>query len=193
MCAEGDATGDLQDFFSKDWIAHDEQLFAVTYGLYFEDYLVAMFSVANDRVDAKEMGKTEEDRKTALSKVPDSKQAYVHYPAVKIARLAVADGWRGMGVGSFIISFLKSFFVIRNKTGCRYMTVDSYEASVGFYSKAGGFQPFPNRKGGHTAMYADLFLTKNQLDEFPEIKSQYEERIRVYSPHDSIEFEIGVP
>lgn len=46
------------------------------------------------------------------------------YPAVKICRL---------GIGSVLLDFIKSYFLVDNKTGCRFVTVDAYIDAVPFY------------------------------------------------------------
>lgn len=58
------------------------------------------------------------------------------YPAVKLCRLAVANSARRLHIGSFLLDFIKSFFVDDNKTGCRFITVDAYLDAVEFYSKS---------------------------------------------------------
>ena len=57
------------------------------------------------------------------------------YPAVKICRLAVAQSMRGKTIGSFLLDFIKSYFLVDNKTGCRFVTVDAYLDAVPFYER----------------------------------------------------------
>ena len=47
---------------------------------------------------------------------------------------------KGQSIGSFLLNFIKSYFIIENKTGCRFLTVDAYAAAVPFYMK-NGFVP----------------------------------------------------
>lgn len=65
---------DLKDFFENDWGPHEETLIAVTYGLFFNDVCVAKFALANDRVDAQEMGATKAERAEALADIPPRKK-----------------------------------------------------------------------------------------------------------------------
>ena len=44
---------------------------------------------------------------------------------------------KGQSVGTFLLNFIKSYFVIDNKTGCRFLTVDAYAEAVPFYLKNG--------------------------------------------------------
>lgn len=62
------------------------------------------------------------------------------YPAAKICRLGVDLSVKGQSIGSFLLNFIKSYFIIENKTGCRFLTVDAYAAAVPFYMK-NGFVP----------------------------------------------------
>ena len=52
------------------------------------------------------------------------------YPAAKICRLGVDLSVKGQSIGSFLLNFIKSYFIIENKTGCRFLTVDAYAAAV---------------------------------------------------------------
>lgn len=60
-------------------------------------------------------------------------------------------------MGSFLLDFIKTLFVINNKTGCRFITVDAYKAAVPFYEK-NGFLPLTSKDNNeHTKlMYYDL-------------------------------------
>ena len=62
------------------------------------------------------------------------------YPAAKSGRFAVAKSMKGNSIGSFLLDFIKSYFVVDNKTGCRFLTVDAYANAVPFYLK-NGFVP----------------------------------------------------
>ena len=44
---------------------------------------------------------------------------------------------KGLFVGTFLLNFIKSYFIIDNKTGCRFLTVDAYANAVPFYFKNG--------------------------------------------------------
>jgi hypothetical protein len=55
------------------------------------------------------------------------------YPAAKIGRFAVAQSMKGLSIGSAMLKFIKSFFVMDNKTGCRFLTVDAYVDAIPFY------------------------------------------------------------
>ncbi len=101
-----------------------------------------MFSICNDNISfAKEQ----------KEQFPENKR-YNSYPAVKIARLGTDKSFQSKGIGSQIISFLKGFFVVRNKTGCRYLTVDAYNRAetLKFYKKNGFLFLTEKDKNKHT-------------------------------------------
>lgn len=47
---------------------------------------------------------------------------------------------KGKNIGSFLLYFIKNFFIVNNKTGCRFITVDAYLDAIPFYIK-NGFVP----------------------------------------------------
>lgn len=57
------------------------------------------------------------------------------YPAVKICRFGVDVSTHNLHLGSKLLNFIKGYFVINNKTGCRFITVDAYIDAVPFYLK----------------------------------------------------------
>ena len=64
---------------------------------------------------------------------------------------------KGKSVGSSLLEFIKSFFVIDNKTGCRFLTVDAYADAVPFYLK-NGFVPLneEDKEDETRLLYFDL-------------------------------------
>lgn len=54
--------------------------------------------------------------------------------------LAVDKTLKGQSIGTYLLNFIKSFFVVNNKTGCRFLTVDAYAPAIPFYEK-NGFVP----------------------------------------------------
>ena len=60
---------------------------------------------------------------------------YAELPAVKIGRLGVSGEYQRKGVGTILINLGKQIFTTRNRTGCRFITVDAYNdpAVMGFY------------------------------------------------------------
>lgn len=135
----GDA--DLNDFILNESAFYREALLAVSYVFERREIKesVAYFSLANDRISL-----TDFESKTAFNRF--RKRRFVNekrlksYPAVKICRFAVDLSMKGQAIGSFLLNFIKSYFLDDNKTGCRFITVDAYAAAVPFYLK-NGFVP----------------------------------------------------
>ena len=84
-----------------------------------------MFTISNGSVQARQM------RRTLRDKVPYPKRLIHNYPSVLIGRLAVNENFQGNGIGSEILDFLKIWFSdSHNKTGCRFLAVDAYNAPM---------------------------------------------------------------
>jgi GNAT superfamily N-acetyltransferase len=184
---------DLDDFFRADWFPHFNQLLSVTYCMYLGERVVAMVILYNDRIDAQTM------LNSAKRLIPNRKRRR-SYPAVKIGRLAVAKEFQGQRIGENLMDFLKAFFIIRNKTGCRYITVDAYPKASGFYERCGfkplkPFESFGKRfiwklhtlsrrwgifkkPPGNILMYLDLHQTAKVLKNDPERRAIYHAQIK---------------
>jgi GNAT superfamily N-acetyltransferase len=142
---------DLNEFFQKDALAHKQELLVETYCLSFKNVSVALVSFSNDKIEL-----SFSKRKKILS---PQKARYKSLPAVKIVRLGVHKTFQKLGVGSQLINLCKKLFVINNRTGCRFITVDAYNNKkvLRFYKK-NGFD-FLNEKDLNTkkrTMYCDL-------------------------------------
>lgn len=85
---------------------------------------------------------------------------YSHYPAVKIARLAVPQAMRGNDMGRTMVQFALGIAkdVICPNVGCRFAVVDSKQESVGFYRKCGFtlIDTAENRGRDNPIMFMDL-------------------------------------
>ncbi len=87
------------------------------------------------------------------------------YPAIKIGRLAVCK--EESGYGTMIVQWIIDFAIKLNETvGCKFITVDAYRTSVGFYEKK-GFEYFnDNDKDDDTRqMYFDIAPYANVFNE----------------------------
>ena len=79
-------------------------------------------------------GKTEFNRFRRELGFPNSKRLK-SYPAVKLCRLGVNVDVKNRRIGTTMLNYIKSMFVVENKTGCRFLTVDAYLDAVPFYVK----------------------------------------------------------
>ena len=115
---------DLNDFILNESFLYREALLAVSYVLEnkVNQRSVAYFSLANDRISLSDF-----ENKTEFNRF-------------RKHRLGVDLSVKGQSIGSFLLNFIKSYFIIENKTGCRFLTVDAYAAAVPFYMK-NGFVP----------------------------------------------------
>jgi GNAT superfamily N-acetyltransferase len=121
---------DLTEFFLENAIPHKKELIGVTYFFYdgLHKSAVSFFTVSNDAV------RTDSFKES----LPEGKK-YNFYPAVKIGRFGVTKEYQRQSVGRQMMNFIKSFFVLENKTGCRFLTVDAYNKQeiLEFYVKNG--------------------------------------------------------
>lgn len=127
---------DLNDFILNESQLYRQARLAVSYVIERRDnkQVVGFFSLSNDRVSI-----TDFESKTEFNRF--RKRRFVNekriksYPAVKIGRLGIDVSVRGQSLGTFILDFIKSYFVVENKAGCRFITVDAYINALPFYLK----------------------------------------------------------
>ena len=150
---------DLNDFFSKDVLNYTSELLGKSYCFTLDkdpSIIVAAFTVANDSIKTLNLPNA---RKKKVSKdIPRPKQMR-SYPSVLIGRLGVHKEFRLLGeedrrTGDQLMDFIKAWFIDSgNKTGCRFIVVDSYnEYKPLRYYKNNGF--------------TELFSTEEQEAEF---------------------------
>lgn len=129
---------DLNDFILNEAQLYSKARLAVSYVIEKREskQVVGFFSLANDRVSLSDFeNKTEFNRFRKKRFVNDKR--IKSYPAVKIGRLGIDISAKGQSLGTFIIDFIKSYFVYDNKSGCRFITVDAYLEALPFYLKNG--------------------------------------------------------
>ena len=137
---EGFSCGDLDldEFFTRDCFAYAKELLGKTYCYKLDEDLqkvVCAFTLANAGVRVSDLPNAR--KKKVESKIPHIK-ALKDYPAVLLARLGVSKDFRSLSVGSDVIEFVKLWFLDPyNKTGCRFLIVDAYNApaTIAFYEK----------------------------------------------------------
>lgn len=124
---------DLNDFILNESQLYRKARLAVSYVIQRIDnkQVVGFFSLANDRVSISDFESKTEFNKFRKKRFVNEKRIK-SYPAVKICRLAVDESAKGMSLGTFILDFIKTYFVVDNKTGCRFITVDAYSNAIPF-------------------------------------------------------------
>ncbi len=128
---------DLNDFIVNRASEFQKHLLSVSYACAESDSgrILAYCSLANDKVAITDFkDKTEFNRFRREQGFPNSKRLK-SYPAVKLCRLGVDNTAKGRQIGTAVVDYIKSMFVIENKTGCRFLTVDAYLDAVPFYVK----------------------------------------------------------
>ena len=150
---------DLNDFILNRAVLFDKYMLAASYACVNPEsgQIYAYFSLANDKLAMSDFkDKSEFNRFRKKRGFPNEKRLK-SYPAVKLCRLAVDNSVKGNQIGSAILDIVKSMFVINNKTGCRFLTVDAYVGALSFY-ECNGFRPMlAEDNDPHTrVMYFDL-------------------------------------
>lgn len=145
---------DLNEFLLKDSKSYLQKLLAVTYILETETEIIAFFSLLNDKITIADVDSGNQWKKLFARSTGKS---FKSHPAMKIGRLGVANSYKGTGIGTIILDYIKELFIANNRTGCRYITVDAYGASLGFYEKNGFRYLTTKDKDSDTrSMYFDL-------------------------------------
>lgn len=146
---------DLQRFLQEDAVNHQKLRLSVTFLWYYKMTLASYMTLLNDRITLK----------TDLKKYFQEKGvAYSTVPALKIGRLCVADDFLRQGLGKWMIVFALEMAkeLSDAKTGCRFLTVDPKEKSVGFYQKL-NFKILRQDKGRISNMYLDILTVSHEI------------------------------
>ncbi len=126
---------DLNDFFANDAVNYSTQLLGKSYCFILDSdpsQIVCAFTVSNDSIKTKNLPNARSKKVT--KSIPHQKRMR-SYPAVLIGRLGVNKKYRMLegeekSMGDQLMDFIKSWFInIKNKTGCRFVVVDSYNES----------------------------------------------------------------
>ncbi|MEE9361636.1 MAG: GNAT family N-acetyltransferase [Cellulophaga sp.] len=158
---------DLNDFFTNDVDNYSKELLGKTYCFTLDSdptVIVCAFTISNDSIKTTHLPNA---RKKKVTKgIPRPKQMR-SYPAVLIGRLGVHKDYRSIkgeedNTGKQLMNFIKSWFIdSANKTGCRFIVVDSYNEprALRYYAKNS---------------FESLFSTEEQEKEFTGLPSEAE-------------------
>lgn len=157
---------DLNEFFKIDAFLQQRELLCKNYCFVDEttegQQIIAAFTLSNDSIK-----KIPNSRKKKIEKEIDRTKHYFSYPAVMIGRLGIAKDMQNKHLGGELIRFIKAWFLDPlNKTGCRFILVDSYktERNLHFYERNG---------------FEYLFSSDEQEKEFRGMKSEKELKTRL--------------
>ena len=147
---------DLNDFIMNRVADYLKTMLAVTY--VFEHKasgrIIGYFSLANDRISINDFDSNREFNRFRKHRFVNEKRIK-SYPAVKICRLGIDNNFKGSGVGSMLIDFIKSYYKKGNNAGCRFLTVDAYLDAVSFYER-NKFQCLNDDNSRTHLLYYDL-------------------------------------
>lgn len=126
---------DLDDFFAKDSIVYDQRLLGKTYVFCHKttNAVVCAFTLSNDSIRITNKLNIE-SKEQFLGNSELSEKNLRRYPAVLIGRLGTNRMFAGKGYGSAVMDFIKTWFRVGNKTGCRFIIVDAYNSIVRYIS-----------------------------------------------------------
>ncbi|WP_164730599.1 GNAT family N-acetyltransferase [Pelagibacterium montanilacus] len=121
----------LKAYLKKEARRHHEQSLARTYGVYTpqdDGKVRAYITLVAGEVAIKD---GDEELVDGFN--------YKHYPAIKIARLAVDSELRGMELGRTLVRLAIGIAkdTICPAIGCRFVVVDAKRLSIGFYERCG--------------------------------------------------------
>ena len=130
---------DLDEFFANDSVIYNKHLLGKTYLFCLKNnpnIVVCAFTLSNDSIRI--TNKFNENAKNKfLNSTNLTEKNIRRYPAVLIGRLATNKLFAGKGIGTGVMEFIKSWFRVGNKTGCRFIIVDAYNtpATIHYYLK----------------------------------------------------------
>jgi GNAT superfamily N-acetyltransferase len=147
---------ELNGFFFDDAKDYLKGLLAKTYILHDGTETVAYWNYLNDKISYNDLGSDEKWSERIVTTLTKRKKLK-SYPAVKIGRLAVNSKYKGKGIGKMIIDYTKETFLDKNRTGCKFITVDAFVESLDFYEKQGfNFLSSKDRKSDTRLMFFNL-------------------------------------
>ncbi len=127
---------DLNDFILNEASLYRNALLSVTYVVEdkITDEVLAYFSLSNDKISISDFENKTDFNRFRKHKFTNQKRLR-SYPAIKIGRLAIAKSAQRQSIGTYLLEFIEDFFIVDNKSGCRFVTVDAYADAIPFYIK----------------------------------------------------------
>jgi hypothetical protein len=131
---------DINDFIKHDALKQQKMGLSNTYLFYYKSEIISFVTILADSIKLS-------NREKQSAELP-----YKEVPAIKIGRLGTHYKVKGMGIGCFVIEFVKTLAFnltqgqdvfgegIGTSIGVRYVTLDSYTNNLEFYQKRGFIQ-----------------------------------------------------
>lgn len=128
--------GDLNDFLLNEASLYRNALLSVTYVVEGKETkeVLAYFSLSNDKVSISDFESKSDFNRFRKHKFVNEKRLR-SYPAIKIGRLAISKNAQRQSIGTYLLEFIEDYFIVDNKSGCRFVTVDAYMDAISFYVK----------------------------------------------------------
>ena len=137
---------DLTEFLIEDALENQAARLSVTRLVSYEGQIVGFFTLTNDCII----------RKGISGGDGEKWYPYPHYPALKIARLATHQEFKGRGVGrAMLLKTVAIAMRLSQYVGCRMITVDSKPKSEVFYLKYGFQRALMKKKKDTIPLYRD--------------------------------------
>ena len=160
---------DLNDFFTNDVENYSSELLGKTYCFTLDEdptIIVCAFTISNDSIKTAYLPNSR--KKKVIDNIPYQKHMR-SYPAVLSGRLGVHKDYRIIEgederIGKQLMDFIKSWFIDgANKTGCRFIVVDSYNENrpLKYYTENGFIPLFSTeaQEKEYTGLLPDAKLT----------------------------------
>lgn len=139
---------DLNEFIKEDALNQMNAKISVTYLCRYNMHIIAYFTLSADSIKIN----TNELEIFENKEIP-----YKEFPAVKIGRLAVCNPYQNRGVATnLILLIVGRAFTLSEYIGIRYVSVDAYIDSVGFYEKRYFTEFIHDGKRRTVQMYLDI-------------------------------------
>ena len=162
---------DLNDFFRHDSLNYHSVLLGKSYCFTLDEkpkIIVCAFTISNDSIKTFLLPNAR--KKKVVKDIPREK-TMKSYPAVLIGRLGVNTNYRFIEgeterTGKQLMDFIKSWFIDgANKTGCRFIVVDSYNdvAPLRYYTENGFVPLFGSEEQEKEYTGLKIDLTKRQI------------------------------
>lgn len=126
---------DLNDFLKNDAARYQLEHLSHTRLAFLNEELVGYITILADCIILKTS-----EKKRVLEQLLDFHQTIYTFPALKIGRIGVQQARKGQDIGTQLLKYAVGLVVRLNRElniGCRFVTLDAYPKSIGFYQKSG--------------------------------------------------------
>jgi len=127
---------ELNDFFNNKALSFKKQLLAMTCFFRHNESkkIVCVFSLSPNALKAADLPGS---RKKKVREYVSREKNLQSYPAFLIGRLGVSKEFNGLGVGTQLVEFIKTYCINNYPDFCRFLVIDAYNSPtvLSFYQK----------------------------------------------------------